>query len=340
MRTLRTDARDARSTIALALVAACVAASLVASAQMAPLRLVSTEWAPFTDTRGQPRFALDLVEAALGRIGLTAQTTVVAPADFTTALLSGQFDGSAAVWKDAERERVLLFSQAYLENRLVLVGRSGASVAATTMADLQGKRVAIVEGYSYGDAVNRTGPVFVRSRSEADSLAILLKGDVDYTLMDDLVVRHMVNTYPKESAARLQIGTAPLILRSLHVAIRRTRADADSIITRFNAQLRGMITDRTYHRLLRLDWIQADINGDGISENVPVNDRPGPSPPQQVYALFTTPETVSQGSVKTGFYVGGNTYSDWASVPENYKQVNPQVPDSRRSTGSIFTFRW
>jgi ABC-type amino acid transport substrate-binding protein len=57
-----------------------------------------------------------------------------------------------------------------LENRLVLVGRHGAGVAAKTLADLKGKRVAIVEGYSYGQTIDTAGPVWVRSHGEEDSL--------------------------------------------------------------------------------------------------------------------------------------------------------------------------
>jgi ABC-type amino acid transport substrate-binding protein len=96
---------------------------------------------------GQPRFALDLVEAALGRIKLTANTTIVEPARFTPALLSNTFDGSGAAWKDAERERALIFSQPYLENRPILVGRKDEDVSAASLTDLKGKRIAIVEGY-------------------------------------------------------------------------------------------------------------------------------------------------------------------------------------------------
>src|SRR5262245_9388287 len=120
----------------VAMVAFSCAASLWLSAQaprpQVSLSLVSTVWPPFTNAPGQPRFALDLVEAALGRIQVTAKTTLVSAGDFTPSLLSGRFDGSAAAWKDAARERALIFSQAYLENRLVLVGRSGADVSAKT----------------------------------------------------------------------------------------------------------------------------------------------------------------------------------------------------------------
>ena len=317
---------------------------LVVSAQTAPapLALVSTAWPPFTNVAGQPRFALDLVEAALGRIGLGAKTTIVSAAQFTPSLLTGAFDGSAAVWKDPERERVLLFSQPYLENRLVLVGRRGSDVSAKALSNLKGKRVAIVEGYSYGDTVDAAGPVFVRSRSEEDSLTQLLNGGVDYTLMDELVVQYIVSNYPKESGTRLQIGVTALVTRELYFAVRRSRADAASIIARFNAQITGMIADRTYHRLLHVDWIRADINGDGVAEYVPLNDRPGPSEPEHVYSIFADPKPAApaQPSSKPGFYVGGNIYSDWASVPDSYKASSSERPDPRRSTGSIFKFTW
>jgi polar amino acid transport system substrate-binding protein len=326
-----------RTMLAASLAVVCAATPFVLSAQSTPLLLVSTAWPPFTNDAGQARFALDLVETALGRISLSSTTTIVSAGEFTALLTSGRFDGSAAVWRDAQREEVLLFSEPYLENRLVLVGRRDADVSATSLRVLAGKRIAIVEGYSYGDAVDLSGAVLLRTRSEEDSLDQLLKGNVDYTLMDDLVVQFLVSTYPKEADTRLAIGSTPLVTRPLHFAIRRTRPDAQSIITRFNAQIRGMISDRTYHRLLQVEWIRADVNGDGVSENVPATDRPGPDVPKRVYALFSVPTD----TLKTpGFYVGGNIYSYWASVPEAYRNLDTKNPDPRRSTASIFHFSW
>src|SRR5262245_12111500 len=74
------------------------ALSIVAFAQPASptLKLVSTAWPPFTNAAGQPRFALDLVEAAFGRFGITANTTIVDPGQFTPSLLGTEYDGSAA----------------------------------------------------------------------------------------------------------------------------------------------------------------------------------------------------------------------------------------------------
>jgi polar amino acid transport system substrate-binding protein len=312
-----------------------------AAQQPVPLRLVSTAWPPFTNPPGQPRFALDLVEAALGRVQLTSRTTFVSAPQFTSTLVSGLFDGSAAAWKDPERERALVFSQPYLENRLVLVGRHGADVSAKTLQALVGKKVAIVDGYAYGDAVDRTGPTWVRSQSEEDSMKRLLKGGVDYTLMDQLVVDYIVSHYPKESDAKLQVGSIPLLTRDLYFVLNRDRRDAISIIERFNAQLRGMIADHTYHRLLGVDWILADVDGDGVPEFVPRTDHPGSQPPQHAYSLFAPPAG-TETPTKPGFYLGGTIYSDWASAPENYKMDNSGSgrPDPSRSAGTIFRFAW
>jgi polar amino acid transport system substrate-binding protein len=125
-----------------------IAIPIMAAAKDRQLKLVSTAWSPFTNAPEQPRFALDLVEAALERIGVIAETVIVDEARLTPSLLSGDFDGSAALWKDAERERVLIYSQPYLENRLILVGRNGSDVSAASLGDLAGKRIARVAGYA------------------------------------------------------------------------------------------------------------------------------------------------------------------------------------------------
>jgi polar amino acid transport system substrate-binding protein len=329
----------------LFLLLACAGASLAVSAQTAakPLRLVSTAWPPFTDQAGQPRFALDLVEAALDRIGVTSTTTIVDAAQFTSSLLTGDFDGSAAAWKDAERERVLIFSQPYLENRLILVGRKGADVSATTMAALKGRKVAVVEGYSYGEAIDAAGPALVRATSEEDSLARLLGGTADYMLMDDLVVQYIVDHHANEARSKLQFGSTPLVTRQLYFAVRRSRPDAQSIVDRFNAQLRGMISDHTYHRLLHVDWIQADVDGDGIFEYVPKSDQMSAAP-ERAYSLFTEPTPAPSSLASTSqprFYMGGNIYRDWATVPDHYKLTGVNsMPNPARSTGTVFRFAW
>ena len=73
-----------------------------------------------------------------------------------------------------ERERALLFSEPYLENRLILVARRGSDVSAATLAALKGQTVALVEGYAYGDGFDTAGPSGSARNGEHDSLTLLL----------------------------------------------------------------------------------------------------------------------------------------------------------------------
>ena len=131
-----------------ALLLPIIAIPIVAAAQGRHLHLVSTAWSPFTNAPEQPRLALDLVGVALERAGIIAAPVIVDEARLTPSLLSGEFDGSAALWRDTERERALIYSQPYLENRLILVERQGSDVSATSLADLAGKQIALVSGYA------------------------------------------------------------------------------------------------------------------------------------------------------------------------------------------------
>jgi polar amino acid transport system substrate-binding protein len=303
------------------------------------LHLASTAWSPFTNEPGKARYALDLVHTALERLGIETETTIIEESKLTSSLLGREFDGSAALWRDEARERALIYSQPYLQNRLVLVGRNGSDVSAKTLSDLAGKRLALVEGYAYGDKVkDPNGPIYVPSSREEDSLQQLLSGTADYTLMDELVVEYLLKNYSQEARSRLAFGSEPLILRTLHLAVSRTIPDAQRIIDHFNAELIKMIADRSYNRLLQLDWILADVDGDGTPEYVPRDDQVGPIAPDHSYKLFT--DRAMPDSATPQFYLGGKVYPSWSSVPDGYKANRPPGTFTEGTQITIFTFKF
>jgi polar amino acid transport system substrate-binding protein len=326
---------------AVTLLLVLVLVSLGAGAQtLKPLRLVSTPWTPFTDDPGKARFALDLVHTALERAGIASDTTIVDEGKLTSSLLNGEFDGSAALWKDDERAKALVYSQPYLENRLILVGRQGSDTSAAKLTDLTGKRIALVQSYAYGDAIRTpSGPAYVASSSEEDSLKKVLDGDADYTLMDQLVVEYILKNYPEEARTRLAFGMTPLLVRTLHFAVRRDLPNAVAIVDQFNAQILGMVADHTYHSTLQLDWIEADVDGDGVPEYVPRNDQVGPIPPPRGYPLLST-TTSRPAPSGPRFYLGGKVYPSWSSVPESYKYPLAPGTLSHGSEFQIFTFKF
>lgn len=330
---------------ALCATAACgssVPAPEAPAAQLNQLHLASTHWLPFTAETGQPRVALTLTDQALERAGYKSSTDIVPDGQLTPKLLHGDYDGSAALWKSEDREQFLLYSKAYLENRLVLVGRKGSDVSARSLKDLKGKSVALVAGYAYGDAVESAHETrFVRGASGHDNLQALLAGKVDYALMEELVVAYLFEQQSKEANARLEIGTQPLVTRTLHFAVRKALPNAEQIIHRFNDAIASMVGDGTYNKALQLNWIRADIDGDGQEELIPQGDHIGSAPPERSYSLFS-PATVAAATAtvssaptsaapaasgahlepnqkRTRFYIAGKYYDTWQEVPEKLR---------------------
>ena len=176
-------ARLARRAAALTLSLARVherSGSIIPAAQdRTPLAPVSTAWHAFTNDRWRShdsRWTWWRPRSVAFRWPDGERPRCVSAAQFTRLLLvGGRYDGSAAAWKDAERERCAgVFAGRTSQNRLALIGRRGADVSAKTLPALKGEAcVAIVEGYSHGDTVetNRGGVPVRATQSEEDSLS-------------------------------------------------------------------------------------------------------------------------------------------------------------------------
>jgi len=293
----------------------------------ADLRLASDVWPPFTDVAQKPRFAIDLVHEALKRSGVKARTDIVDWSKVTPALRKGEVDGSAAIWRNAKRDEFLLFSAPFLENRLVVVGRKGSDVSAQSFAELKGKRVAIVAGYAYGEDVDgSSAPEFVEGTSNQANLEKLLAEKVDYMLIDDLVIRHVLTHQREEATAALEVGVVPLVRRPLHLALRNDLPAAAAILKRFDEQIKRMRADGTFNRLLNLRWIIADVDGDGLLEHVLRGLEAGEEAPTTDYSIEVTDSLEPTERVM----IDGDLYVNWGAVPQRFKvqsqyeRIDPQ----------------
>jgi ABC-type amino acid transport substrate-binding protein len=312
--------RVARTVTTVVIVAVVLLQAAVLAAESPKIRLASDRWPPFTNVAGETRLAIDLVHKALERAGVQVDTTVVEWKDVTAGLRNGRFDGSAAIWHSADRETFLLFSEPYLENRLVLVGNKGSDVSAVSLADLAGKRVGVVEQYAYGETVETAeGPLFIDAPSDQHNLEKLLGGEVDYMLVDELLIRYLVEHQQEEATRFLQIGGTPLLRRALHFAVRRELPDAEPLIEKFNTEINEMLADGTYNVILRLDWIRADVDGDGRPEFVPRNTQAGEIPPTAGYSILSTIPRESPVKALDRYWIDGRVYENWEAVPERYK---------------------
>ena len=101
-----------------------------------------------------------------------------------------------------------------------------------------------------------------------------------------------------------------------------------------------MIADHSYHRLLQVGWIQADVDGDGRTELVPASDQAGQDPPVQPLRARHRDRARRSRRRKKRFYLGGKVYEDWANVPERYKVIDANRTAWGSQVAPVFSFKW
>lgn len=260
-------------------------------------------------------------------------------ADAEAKLHARNCDGSPALWRSNEREAYLLYSDPYLQNRLVLVGRADADVTASSLAALPGRKVGIVAKYAYGDEVLGAANVtFVQQPTEADNLRSLLNGEVDYVLIDELVIHNLIERQPIEAAQKIAVGTEAMVERTLHLAVRRDRPDSARIIERFNEAIQAMLADGTYHTTFGVRWIRADVDGDGDEEISLNGTEAGEKPPEWVYRPVSS-KTPGEPQKRVEFFVNGKAYESWEDIPR-YMSVPQTVQTPAPNAVSLIEFRF
>jgi polar amino acid transport system substrate-binding protein len=275
---------------------------------------------------GKPRRAIALIEAALDRSKIPTSTTITTWEEVIAGLKAGSFDGSAAIWRTSEREEFLLFSKPYLENRLVLVGRSGAPVEGLQISDLKDKRLAVVEGYAYGSALDDPkGVHIVFGKNDAANLEAVLAGNADYMLADELLVHRLFENYPEKSRELLAAASTPLVQRPLHFAVRRNLPNAEAIIQAFDQNIQTLIADGTYNRLLELAWIRSDITGDGVEDYITTGAVSSQAPEtSSTYRLFDSVPLSADPNLRPSYVVNGKSYSSWDEASVQLDPLNPR----------------
>ena len=299
------------------------------------LNLASDVWPPFTDVTTNKAVALDLVHVALARANVQEQTDILDFTEVMNGINNKKFDGSAALWYSPERAAYLLFSEPYLENRLILVGKKGSNVSIDTLSKLKGKRIAVVESYAYGSLLDQAvGVELIKGNSDQQNLERLLKGEVDYMLADALLIEYLIKYQSKEAAQYLEIGTNTLLRLPLHFAIRRDIPGADKIIENFNKEIKKMIVDGVYNQILQLNWVSSDVDGDGLTELVLNGNKAGTQAPMNIYSVLSQGGATSKGS---HYVIEGKSYSSWESVPDKYKVPQSVVSNpNKKDFGLVF----
>lgn len=288
-------------------------------AQQQELKLAADVWPPFTNVKGEKSILSYLVQEALERMEVKSTLDILEFSEVIDQINSGKYDGSPGLWISPERQEEFYFSKPYLYNQLVLVGRKGADVSAASFDDLRGKKIGVIDNYAYGDLENHKDLILVRGAGNQKNLENLLSDKIDYMLVDALIIQYMLKYQLNDVTQHLAIGREPLLVKSLHLALSKKVENAEEILRRFDEQIEQMIIDGSFNDILELNWVRADIDGDGRTELVLGSNMAGTSAPQNIYGLMMDNSYKDKLNGPTRYYVDGKLYEDWDNIPKSFK---------------------
>ena len=117
----------------------------------------------------------------------------------------------------------------------------------------------------------------------------------------------------------LVAGTVPIVRYLLYFALRKDHPGAAEIIAAFDKNVKSMIADGTYNTVLRVPWIRADVDGDGVSEYVgskktSTKTLPDPSTNNTSYTVFYSEPGAPTTNRSATYNIDGKTYNNWGDA--------------------------
>lgn len=200
------------------------------ASQSPVMRFATEEWPPFFSHSlpGQGLTGM-LLDSVLERMGYAARIDYF---PWKRAMEVGRNDpryaGVVALFRTPEREKLCHFSSAIGSRQTVLASLANDAVPAATLADLQGKRIGTVAGYSNGeqfDSMVRSGLLKVEEGvNDETNLRKLLHRRFTAIVIEKHMLHYLLTSgrYTQDERERIAIAEHLFSERTVHVCFQRT----------------------------------------------------------------------------------------------------------------------
>lgn len=225
----------------------------IASAQSTPLLIgAEDDWAPYSSIdKGQPvGMAVDIVRAIFAEAGIAAQLVPMSYDRCMNETLSGHLQGCFDTAADANLRRTYLFHALPLfSDAPLIMARTSSPANKLSLRDLEGQKVIVTSGYTYGDAFESNSKIQrVQAIGDVNTLRMLESGTADLCIVYPRILAHQTKRTGENFENTLKaVGTLPIV--DLYLSFSRRMPNANQVLKKFNA---------AHHRLL-LSHAIADI---------------------------------------------------------------------------------
>ncbi len=217
-----------------------------------PILLASTEYPPYTgESLLGGGFLTRAIAMAFEYAGYLAQTRFYPWNRALQLTQIGKVDGITAIWRTAEREQWLAFSDPIVNNELGFYALAERGPLLLKLADIKARKlkVGVVRGYALPKAMLDLQPQLQETLNDATGLRMLAAQRMDLMLIDRAVAHHILAEQAPDS--RLGLVWQNIVVESmpLHLALRRDSPRQAQQLAAFNAGLAAINSDGSLARL-------------------------------------------------------------------------------------------
>jgi polar amino acid transport system substrate-binding protein len=193
----------------------------------------------------------DLISGAFERMDMPLTIEAMA---WTAALqrIDGAEIGLGGLYKNDARLEKYDYSDAILEEKLMVFVRSGDEFAFDSLDDLRGRVVGVISGWSYGQAIDEARASGLLTTEEATSdgenLMKLLAGEIDAAIVDALAARTIIAGHDELKGTVIALPK-PVATNMAYLAFNKD-AHRQSLLEDFDATLSGMRADGSFETIL------------------------------------------------------------------------------------------
>ena len=220
-----------------------------------PVRMLANTSPPYADRKlPEQGLALELVSHIMKRAGYETDISIEIWSRAMEGVRIGLYDALATAWYNEERARDFLFSEPYLESRLIMVKLRSNPYPVDQLADLRGARLGVRSDYAYGidfDAI--PGLRLVEENHLIQNLLNLLNGSVDVVIGDQRTMALQLNEYLQQQRHKFEVLPIELPSRARHVAASRALAGSEQMVADFNRALAEVKKDGS-HAAIVAKW--------------------------------------------------------------------------------------
>ena len=205
------------------------------------LRLAGPPWEPFLYEQ-QPRkgLATEIVIEAFERAGYSVEVSIKPWRRVLAEAEKGMVDVLIGLWFNEQRASNFLYSDPYYVNQISFISDQSEVISYQKLDDLKGLKIGVRKGASFGHnfdnaaALNKTPMVNALSM-----LKMLALGRIDIGIGDHLILSRLMQKN-KMLNEQLKFVEPAYTERELHMAIVKSLADHQAIVSAFNHHLRKM----------------------------------------------------------------------------------------------------